>query len=62
MSQSSSGPTTLICTYISLIYCSGHKSAITCMKFDGAGTRLVSGSNDTNLIVWDLVSQTGLYR
>ena len=41
---------------------SGHKSAVSCMKFDSSGTRLVSGSKDTNLIVWDIVSQTGLFR
>ena len=41
---------------------SGHKSAVTCLKFDASGTRLISGSKDTNLIVWDLVSQTGLFR
>ena len=41
---------------------SGHKSAVTSLKFDGSGTRLVSGSKDTHLILWDVVSQTGLFR
>lgn len=40
----------------------GHKSAVTCVKFDSSGTCLVSGSKDTHLVVWDLVNQNGLFR
>ena len=40
----------------------GHKSAITSMVFDLEGHRLASGSRDTNIIVWDVVNECGLYR
>jgi U3 small nucleolar RNA-associated protein 12 len=40
----------------------GHKKAVTALRFDSAGTRLASGSQDTDLIVWDIVSEAGLYR
>lgn len=41
---------------------SGHKSEVTALSFDKAGQLLVSGSNDTDLIVWDLVTDTGLFK
>lgn len=40
----------------------GHKKAITALAFDGQGTRLASGSQDTDLIVWDVVAEAGLHR
>lgn len=40
----------------------GHKKAITALAFDHSGTLLASGSQDTDLIVWDVVGETGLYR
>lgn len=40
----------------------GHKRAVTCLAFDGHGTRLASGSQDTDIIVWDVVAEAGLYR
>jgi len=40
----------------------GHKKSVTALAFDDQGTRLASGSQDTDLIVWDLVAETGLYR
>jgi U3 small nucleolar RNA-associated protein 12 len=40
----------------------GHKKAVTALAFDASGTRLASGSQDTDLIVWDVVAETGLYR
>ncbi|PFX34624.1 WD repeat-containing protein 3 [Stylophora pistillata] len=40
----------------------GHKSAVSVLKFDDAGGRLVSGSRDTDVIVWDTVNEAGLYR
>ena len=39
-----------------------HKKSLTALAFDERGTRLASGSQDTNLIVWDLVAEVGLYR
>jgi U3 small nucleolar RNA-associated protein 12 len=40
----------------------GHKKAVTAFAFDPTGTRLASGSQDTDLIVWDVVAESGLYR
>ncbi|XP_046392675.1 WD repeat-containing protein 3 [Ischnura elegans] len=40
----------------------GHKSAITCLSYDWSGQRLASGSKDTDIIVWDVVSECGLHR
>ncbi|CAB09121.1 U3 snoRNA associted protein Dip2 [Schizosaccharomyces pombe] len=45
-----------------LITLNGHKSAVTTMDFDKMGTRLASGSMDTDIIVWDIVAETGLFR
>ncbi|ODQ81299.1 hypothetical protein BABINDRAFT_160662 [Babjeviella inositovora NRRL Y-12698] len=45
-----------------LISFTGHKSAVTLLKFDRTGTRLVSGSKDASIIVWDLVGETGLFK
>ena len=40
----------------------GHRGAVTALTFDKTGTRLASGSNDTDLIIWDIVGEVGLYR
>lgn len=40
----------------------GHSSAITCLDFDENCTKLVSGSDDTFLILWDILGECGLYR
>lgn len=40
----------------------GHKKSVTALAFDERGTRLASGSQDTDLIVWDLVAEIGLFR
>jgi U3 small nucleolar RNA-associated protein 12 len=40
----------------------GHKNAVTALTFDGTGARLASGSQDTNLILWDVVGESGLFR
>ncbi|KAM0754199.1 WD40 repeat-like protein [Meredithblackwellia eburnea MCA 4105] len=40
----------------------GHKSAVTALAFDPAGTVLASGSKDTDVIVWDIVGEVGLFR
>lgn len=41
---------------------SGHKTAITTLRFDANGTRLLSGSADASIIMWDLVSEEGLFK
>ena len=40
----------------------GHKSAITCLAFDDSGVRLASGSRDTDVILWNLVTEVGLFK
>lgn len=40
----------------------GHKSKVTCICFDEKELRLASGGNDTNIIVWDIVNQSGLFK
>lgn len=41
---------------------SGHKTSITSISFDNEGVRLVSGSKDTDVVLWDLVGECGLFR
>lgn len=40
----------------------GHKSAITELCFDSHGNRLASGSRDTDVVLWDIVSEEGIAR
>ena len=40
----------------------GHKTAVSCLAWDRAGLRLVSGSRDTAVIVWDVVAECGIVR
>ena len=45
-----------------IISFNGHRSAVTTLVFDDLGIRLASGSKDTDIIVWDLVAETGLFK
>lgn len=45
-----------------IISFNGHKSAVTQLAFDNAGVRLASGSKDTDMILWDLIAEVGLFR
>jgi U3 small nucleolar RNA-associated protein 12 len=40
----------------------GHKKSVTALAFDETGTKLASGSQDTDLIVWDIVAEAGILR
>lgn len=40
----------------------GHKKSVTALRFDHTGMRLASGSQDTNIILWDIVGEAGLFR
>lgn len=40
----------------------GHKSAVTALSWDKDGTRLASGSKDTDVIVWDVIGEVGMFR
>lgn len=41
---------------------SGHSSAVVCASFNVDGSRLATGSMDTYVVVWDPVTETGLFR
>jgi U3 small nucleolar RNA-associated protein 12 len=45
-----------------IISFNGHRSAVTILTFDEAGVRLASGSKDTDIVAWDLIAETGLFR
>ncbi|KAF8665632.1 hypothetical protein AX16_000087 [Volvariella volvacea WC 439] len=38
----------------------GHKKSVTALAFDEQGTRLASGSQDTDIILWDIVGEAGM--
>lgn len=40
----------------------GHRSAVTTGRYHSSGTLLASGSADTDIVVWDTVAESGLYR
>lgn len=40
----------------------GHRSAVTAARYHASGTLLASGSADTDIVVWDAVAESGLYR
>ncbi|KAG5513533.1 hypothetical protein PMAC_000965 [Pneumocystis sp. 'macacae'] len=45
-----------------LMKLNAHRSSVTALAFDITGTKLASGSRDTDIIVWDIVSEMGMYR
>ena len=40
----------------------GHKKSVTVLCFDRTGSRLASGSQDTDVILWDVVGEAGIFR
>ena len=40
----------------------GHKGAVTCLAVNSTGMVLASGGSDTNVVLWDLVAERGLFR
>ncbi|KAL9633487.1 MAG: hypothetical protein Q9204_003375 [Flavoplaca sp. TL-2023a] len=40
----------------------GHRSAVNILAFDSEGSRLASGSKDTDVVVWDLIAEVGLFK
>ena len=42
---------------LSSVILSGHTTSVTTLQYNHDGTKLCSGSLDTNVIVWDVVSQ-----
>ena len=41
---------------------SGHRGCVQCIAFDPYGLRIASGGKDTEIVVWDVVNQSGLFR
>ncbi|BBH07741.1 transducin family protein / WD-40 repeat family protein [Prunus dulcis] len=40
----------------------GHKGAVTALRYNKLGSMLASGGKDNDIILWDVVGETGLYR
>ncbi|KAJ2614123.1 beta transducin [Coemansia sp. RSA 1365] len=40
----------------------GHRGSLSALVFDSTGTVLASGARDTDVIIWDVVGEAGLYR
>jgi U3 small nucleolar RNA-associated protein 12 len=45
-----------------LVVFNGHKTAVSALVFNADGTQLASGARDTDIVVWDVISESGLYR
>jgi U3 small nucleolar RNA-associated protein 12 len=45
-----------------LVRFNGHKKSVTALSFDTQGIRLASGSQDTDIIVWDIIAAEGIKR
>ena len=45
-----------------LITFNGHRSSVTSLSWDSNGLKLISGSTDTNIIVWDVLAEQGICR
>lgn len=39
----------------------GHTGAVTCLAYSDNGSTLASGSQNTDIVVWDVTSETGLF-
>lgn len=40
----------------------GHKGATTTLRFNKIGSLLASGSKDNDIILWDVVGESGIFR
>ena len=49
-------------TATTVISFNGHHSAVTTLAFNTSGVRLASGGQDTDVIIWDLIEEVGLYK
>ena len=41
---------------------SGHRKQVSALRFSRNGALLASGSKDTDIVVWDVAGEAGLYR
>ena len=40
----------------------GHRKEVSALRFSASGALLASGSKDTDVVVWDVAGEAGLYR
>jgi U3 small nucleolar RNA-associated protein 12 len=40
----------------------GHRGAVTALRFSSSGAHLASGSQDTDIVLWDVSGESGLFR
>lgn len=40
----------------------GHRGAVTALRYNPSGALLASGSRDTDIVVWDVAGEAGLFR
>lgn len=40
----------------------GHKGAVTVLRYNKLGSLFASGSKDNDVILWDMIGETGLFR
>ena len=45
-----------------LVIFNSHKSGVTCLAFDKAGGHLASGSRDTTIVIFDILTEIALYK
>jgi len=45
-----------------LVTFNGHRKAVTALCFDQEGNRLASAGQDTDIILWDVVAENGMFR
>jgi U3 small nucleolar RNA-associated protein 12 len=46
----------------SFLTLNGHRSEITCVDFNKNGSLMVTGSRDNEIVLWDVVGESGLFR
>ena len=40
----------------------GHRKPVTALRYSRSGALLASGSRDTDVVVWDVAAEAGLFR
>ena len=55
----------IACEHLHVIWqvtLTGHRRAVTALRYSQDGSQLASGSQDTDVILWDVIGETGLFR
>ena len=45
-----------------LVTLNGHKTGVSALRYNASGSLLASGSRDTDIVIWDVVGEAGLFR